>query len=318
MTHAHGSRSEAGKRVLIVDDDPAILDIVQDFLQEQGFTVQTADNGEEGLRLALENPPDLIVLDVDLPDVKGYDVCKRIRESPTARHTPILMLTAHTLESDELKGFRAGADDYVSKPFKPARLLARIQTAIGRNMRELDANALTHLPGNRVIIEEIQRRIQRRTLFSVLYMDLNNFKAFNDHYGFVRGDEAIKKTADVLLACFSNPDFGHTFLGHVGGDDFVGIVDSVSAVPLCECIVHRFDEEIMKLYDEQDRRAGKISAVDRKGNKAEVPLMGLAIAVVTNHHRAFQHPGEIALIAGDLKGWAKSQHKSAYVVDRRS
>ncbi len=306
------------KKILVIDDDENILDSIQDFLEEKGYFIVTARDGMKGLELAEKEAPSLILLDVGLPEINGYNVCKKIRDIPALRHTPIIMLTAHSLDTDELSGFKAGADDYLTKPFKPARLLARIETAIDRNLRELDANSLTHLPGNKNIVDEIQNRIQLNGEFSVLYMDLNNFKGFNDRYGFVRGDEAIKMTSEILVECFGNHKEHHTFLGHVGGDDFVGIVDSNDASALCKTIIDRFDASIPRLYDEEDRQRGFISSFDRKGNSAKLPLMGLAIAVVTNAHKTFRHPGEIAFIAGDLKKWAKTKSESTFVIDRRS
>lgn len=306
------------KKILVVDDDADIRDSIKDFLEEKGFIVIAASDGTKGIKLAEKETPHLIVLDVGLPEMNGYDVCKKIREIPALRHTPIIMLTAHTRDKDELSGFKAGADDFLTKPFKPARLLARIETAIDRNLRELDANSLTHLPGNKNITDEIQDRIQRNGEFSVLYMDLNNFKGFNDRYGFVRGDEAIKLTSEILIECFQSYNGQRTFLGHVGGDDFVGIVDSNDVTALCQKIVKEFDSSVPRLYDEEDRKRGSISSVDRKGNTVELPLMGIAVAVVTNQHKTFRHPGEIAFIAGDLKKWAKTKHQSSYVVDRRS
>src|SRR4029078_4096112 len=125
------------------------------------------------------------------------------RATPELHHTPIIMLTAHSLEKEELSGFEAGADDYMAKPFKTARLLVRVETAIGRLERSLDANPLTRLPGNMSIQNELERRITANKPFSVLYFDLNNFKSFNDRYGFMRGDEAIKLTAQVLTKMFA-------------------------------------------------------------------------------------------------------------------
>lgn len=300
------------KKVLVIDDDEGIVNLIQDFLEEKGFQVFIACRGEEGLTLAAQENPSLIILDVGLPTMNGYEVCRRIRDIAQLRYTPIIMLTAHTLDLDELNGFKAGADDYLTKPFKPARLLARIQTAIDRNMRELNANSLTHLPGNMLITEEIGRRIKSKTEFAVLYMDLNDFKAFNDRYGFVKGDEAIQLTAKILSK------FNMPFLGHVGGDDFVGIVDSIDVTDLCEKIIKKFDEAICTLYSKEDRAKGGITSLDRKGNKVEYPIMGIAIAVVTNKNKTLHHPGEVALVAGDLKKLAKTQGRSAYVIDRRS
>jgi len=308
----------ASKKILVIDDEQEIRNVIRDYLEEQGYEILDAPNGRDGLQIAKTAHPDLILLDVEMPDMNGYEVCRQIRGVVEIQHTPIIMLTAHTQEKEELNGFRSGADDYIPKPFKPVRLLARINTAIDRNLRELDANALTHLPGNHAIVEEIQRRIETGMPFSVLYFDLNNFKAFNDRYGFVRGDEAIRLIAKILTEAFAAVPNGHPFIGHVGGDDFVGLIDSHEVGGLCESIIQKFNQSIRALYDEEDRKRGKIESQDRKGNKIELPLMGVAIAVVTNRQKNFKHPGEIALIAGDLKKWVKSASGSAYVIDRRT
>lgn len=305
------------KRILVIDDDDEIRATVSDYLKERGFETDQAATGRDGLESLARQRPDLVLLDVELPDMSGYEVCKRIREIPAVRYTPVIMLTAHNLEKEEVAGFTSGADDYVAKPFRPALLLARINTAIGRNVRELDANALTHLPGNRAIIQEIQKRIAVEAPFSVLYFDLNNFKAFNDRYGFVRGDQAIRLTAQVLERRLAALAGTKSFLGHIGGDDFVAIMDTHDVSRLCEAVIRDFDAAIPSLYDEADRARGMIAAVDRRGNKTDVPLMGVAIAVVTNRQKKFRHPGEVALIAGDLKKWGKSANASAFVIDRR-
>src|ERR1044071_9241939 len=182
----------AKKKVLIIDDDESLCGLLIDFLEDHGYRVITAYRGSTGLKKAKEEQPHLIVLDVDLPDLSGYDVCKKIRKVSYLQNTPVVMLTARSGEGAEVHGFESGADDYISKPFKPKGLLARIETAIGRSTKQLDANALTHLPGNQAIFKEIEERIESGEKFSVFYMDLNNFKAFNDRYGFVRGDQAIK------------------------------------------------------------------------------------------------------------------------------
>lgn len=306
------------KKVLVVDDEETIAQVIHDFLEEQGYVVHIAYNGTDGIQMAATEQPDVVILDVELPDMSGFEVCKKMREISNLRNTPIVMLTVRSAEADELAGLQAGADDYMTKPFKPARLLARIQTAIERNLRELDANPLTHLPGNVSILEELERRISRKAPFAVLYMDLNNFKAFNDRYSFLRGDEVIKLTSDILLKCVGSNGKAGRFLGHVGGDDFVAIIDPADVDEVSKAIISNFDGNITQLYDEEDRKRGYIQTVDRLGNQVKLPLMGIAIAVVSNAARTFSHPGELSLVAGDLKKWAKSKGTSAYVVDRRA
>lgn len=306
------------KKILVIDDEEDIRTAIQDFLETQEFEVVLAQNGKEGLAKLEKEQPDLVILDVELPDMSGYAVCQRIRSAASSRYTPVIMLTAHALEKEELHGLESGADDYLSKPFKPARLLARIETAIGRNERQLDANPLTHLPGNKEIFQEIQNRITHAPSFSVLYFDLNNFKSFNDRYGFVRGDQAIQLTGRILSEYFEASKSVNPFLGHIGGDDYVGIVNSHDPARLCEQIIARFNTQIVSLYDEEDRVRGKIMSVDRRGNQMEFPIMGLGIAVVTNRQKKFQHPGEISLIAGELKKWVKTFGHSTYAIDRRT
>lgn len=306
------------KKILIIDDDEMIRLSILDYLEQKKFIAIGAPDGKAGLEAVEKEKPDLILLDVELPDLSGYEVCQKIRELPTGRHTPIIMLTAHSMEKEELRGFRSGADDYIAKPFKPAKLLARIETAIGRNARELNANALTHLPGNVAILEEIQNRIQSSEPFSVLYFDLNNFKEFNDHYGFVRGDDAIQLTAKILIDAFARAREQKPFLGHVGGDDFVGLIGSHDLDSFCTSVLAEFDKAVPQLYDDSDRTRGMIVSTDRMGHRVEVSLMGLAVAVVTNRNRIYKHPGEIALVAGELKHWVKSLGKSGYRIDRRT
>lgn len=306
------------KNILVIDDEPTLIEIVKEVLEDGGFRVDCATNAEDGLKIASHFAPDLILLDVQLGETSGYDICKKIKEDPKLRFVPVIMLTGRDLMRDELAGFKAGADDYVTKPFKPSLLLARIVSAIERSNRDLDANSLTRLPGNRRIMEEIQKRIDSKAEFSVLYLDLNNFKAFNDRYGFMRGDDAIKMTAELAGKILLEFKKGGTFLGHVGGDDFVGVVDSYDVKDLCSRIIAEFDSAIPKLYDEEDRRRKKIVSVDRQGNSIEIPLMGLAIAVVTNKSKHFVHPGEVSYIAGDLKKWAKTKEGSNFVIDRRA
>lgn len=309
---------EKTKKILVVDDDEAICNVIKDFLEEQGYVVDVATTGYDGLYAVEKVKPDLIILDVDLPDINGFEVCKRIKGNGSSVHIPVLMLTAHSGEANEVTGFESGADDFVGKPFRPGRLLARIHSAIVRTDRGLDANALTHLPGNIAISQEMEKRIEEGGPFSVLYFDLNNFKEFNDRYGFMRGDEAIKLTGSILSQAFSKVNHRHSFLGHIGGDDFVGIVGSHDVEELTKGILREFDEKILTLYDETDRKKRKITSVDRKGKKAEIPIMGMAVAIITNRKRQFKHPGEISFISGDLKKWVKAEKGSTYLIDRRT
>ena len=304
--------------VLVVDDEVNIAQFVQDFLEENGFHVVLTHTGREGLKAAMETLPDLIILDVDLPDLSGYEVCRLMREKSALRTKPILMLTSLNDQKNELTGLKAGADDYLTKPIDTARLLARLNAAIHRNIRELDANPLTHLPGNTSITQEIERGITSGEPFAVVYADLNNFKAYNDHYGFLRGDQVIKLAAQCMTACVEAAcGGGLSFVGHVGGDDFVAVVSPDRAEQVCKDVIAKFDAMIPSLYDDADRRLGYIEGKTRQGQDVRFPFVGVSLAVVLSTVRSFAHPGEVSALASELKTWAKSHGKSAYVVDRR-
>lgn len=310
-------------RVLIVDDEANLPIFLKDFLEECGFDVSMAVTGKSALRVALENPPDAIILDVDLPDTDGYTLCRAMRRTSTLRTVPIVMLTALSDKRNEIAGLRAGADDYLTKPIDTERLQARLENALSRNIRELDANPLTHLPGNTSILQEMERRLRKQEAFAVIYSDLNNFKAFNDRYGFLRGDQAIKLAAQSIVlsvegrAAQSVVMTGNWFIGHVGGDDFVVILPAEKAEDVSREIIKRFDAAIPSLYDPEDRNRGYIEGKTRQGEPAHFPFVGIALAIVSNRDRRFTHPGEISSMAMELKSYAKSFGKSAFVMDRR-
>ncbi len=241
-----------------------------------------------------------------------------MRQKLSLRNKPILMLTALSDQRNELAGLQAGADDYLTKPIDTSRLLARLNTAIHRNIRELDANPLTHLPGNTSILQELERLIRDKASFGVIYGDLNNFKSFNDKYGFLRGDQAIRLTAQCFVASVEEAASEEpAFVGHIGGDDFVAIVSAERAEKVAREIIARFDGLVPNLYDEADRQRGYIEGKSRQGQVIQTPLMGIALVIVSSRDREFSHPGEISSLASELKTWAKSFGKSVYVTDRR-
>lgn len=310
-------------RILVIDDEANLPIFLKDFLEESGFEVSMCYTGKTAMRTALENPPDAIILDVDLPDIDGYSLCRSMRRTSTLRTVPIVMLTALADQRNEIAGLKAGADDYLTKPIDTERLLARLNNAISRNIRELDANPLTHLPGNTSIIQEMERQLCQQASFAVIYADLNNFKAFNDRYGFLRGDQAIKLAAQSLVlsvekgASLATGMVGSWFIGHVGGDDFIVILPADQAEETCKEIIARFDTQIPNLYDEEDRQRGFILGKNRQGQPIQYPFVGVALVIVSNSDRRFTHPGEISSMASELKSFAKSFGKSAYVMNRR-
>ena len=304
--------------ILVADDDPDLRDILRSILEPAGFVVIEAENGDRALEAIRASTPSLAVLDYMMPGLTGPQVCEQLRQDVVLRYLPIIMLTGKSEVHDKVAGLNAGADDYLVKPFEPMELLARVQMVLRRANRDLEANPLTRLPGNVSIQRELEERLSRRVEeLAVCYVDLDRFKAFNDHYGFKRGDEVIKATAEILLKASSAHGSPMDFVGHIGGDDFIVLTRREKAEVLCEAIVRAFDAMARQLYDEEDRTRGFLLHTDRKGNSVKVPLLSISIALVTSDAQPLTHPGQIARIGAELKAYAKQFERSIYVKERR-
>jgi diguanylate cyclase (GGDEF)-like protein len=258
-----------------------------------------------------------VLLDVVMPGIDGFEVCKLLRKDESNNLIPIIMLTAQGNEEDKLAGLELGADDYITKPFNPRELVSRVRNTLLRIDRNRLANPLTGLPGNTEIQSEINYRIAKDMIFSVLYLDVDNFKAYSDAYGFSHGDRAIKLIADILMDNVRTFGSRNDFIGHIGGDDFVVITDPEHVDVLCENIIKDFDERIPELYSDVDKRAGFISTVNRRGQVTQYPIMTISIAAVSNEHRVLRNHLEVGEIAAELKKKAKSIVGSVYLKDKR-
>ncbi len=303
-------------KVLAVDDDKDILEIIEITLQDE-YEVIKAYSGKEALSKVKSEIPDIIILDYMLPDIEGPQICKKLRQDPLFLHTPILMLTGKGEVEDKVKGLDSGADDYMVKPFSPDELVARIRMLIRRSSINLDANPLTRLPGNVSITRELENRIKSDEKFAVLYLDIDNFKALNDYYGFERGDEAIKNLARIIIEVIQKYGSSKDFIGHIGGDDFVIITTPDKAEKLAQEIIAYFDRYSPQLFDEEDRKKGYIETKDRTGKLKKFGFLTLSIGILTNLIKKFTHVAEISSRGAELKEFAKKFSESKYVFDRR-
>ncbi len=314
---ATDATSSARKTVILVaDDEDAILSMLRDALQGADYDVVIARNGVEALQQVQLVTPDLVLLDVQMPEMSGYVVCRRIKSDVFLRHVPVLMLTSQSGTASKVTGLEHGADDYLTKPFEMDELLARIRTLLRRTRMGLEANPLTHLPGNVTIEKELLAKIAEKEPFAVLYIDLNSFKAYNDVYGFVKGDEAIRETAHLVNAQAAKEN---GFVGHIGGDDFIVVTLPGRAESLCQNLIKEFDALAPRFYSDEDRQRGHITTKDRRGTVEQFPLLSMSIGVVTNQHRAINSLGEISKIGAEMKHFAKENKDkgSSYAVDRR-
>jgi diguanylate cyclase (GGDEF)-like protein len=304
--------------ILIADDDLDVASAVEVNLALEGYEVEVAHNGIEALDRARKVQPGLVLLDVVMPGLDGFQVCEALRADPRTLNAAVILLTAKSVATDKLRGFAAGADDYIVKPFEPAELVARVRSVLRRGNQMRDLSPLTRLPGNFRIASELERLVaQPDAQFAVLYADLNDFKAFNDYYGFLRGDEVIKFTARVLTSALAAHKSEHNFAGHVGGDDFVLITHPSVAEAVCVDIIRCFDQGIAGQYDPADVERGYIEIADRRGEVHRYPVTSIAIGVATTTQRPIRTQWEASAIATEVKGHAKRLGSSAYEVDRR-
>jgi len=309
----------AGHRVLVVDDDRNLRKIISTNLELAGFAVETASDGPEALSMIENLQPDIVLLDLMMPYMDGYEVAKRIRnhQNPSIANVPIIILTAKGETEDKLRGFEAGADDYITKPFGPQELLARVRAKIRRVEVDSSLSPLTRLPGNLAIEAELRRRIDGSEPFAVIYLDLDNFKAFNDVYGFTHGDEAIQLLARATVDAVRRRGMASDFVGHIGGDDFIVVTQNDRGEEIAKEVIAEFDRDIRNLYSAKDLRAGYIETRDRRGALNRFPIMTLSMAIVSNDRGQLSNYAQVGEAAAELKRYAKSIAGSVYVKEKR-
>ncbi|MDD3717916.1 MAG: response regulator [Actinomycetota bacterium] len=305
-------------KVLVVDDEKNILDIIKFNLEVEGYEVITSRDGEEALRLVRELRPDLILCDIMMPDLDGLEVCRRLKADSRTNQIPVVMLSARTQAQDKVASIEAGADDFITKPFDFSDLVARITINLIRTRQKRDVSPLTGLPGSISIDAETKRRISRNLLFATLYIDMDNFKPFNDIYGFPTGDKAIRMLASIVDDAVKKAGNLDDFIGHGGGDDFVVITSPEKASAIAESVITDFDEQISSLYQEEDLRRGYSIYIDRLGRDNYIPIMTLSIGIASNYRRRITTHWEVGEIAKETLNYAKSIPGSTYFVDRRT
>ncbi len=306
------------ERVLIADDDPDILTVVKINFELDGFEVETAIDGEDALQKATAQLPNVIVLDIMMPRMDGLTALHRLRSQATTANIPIILLTARGLPEDRVRGLELGADDYITKPFDITELAARVRAVLRRTQAARDLSPLTGLPGNFKITAKIEELIRSGESFALVHGDLDNFKAFNDHYGFMRGDEVIRFCAGALSGAAEALGIDGAFVGHIGGDDFVAIIPPDVSEAYCKEVIERFDDDILDLYDTADALRGYIEVIDRRGERYAFPVVSLSLGVASTDVRDIGTQWEASAIAVEMKEFAKKQPGSTYRIDRRT
>jgi diguanylate cyclase (GGDEF)-like protein len=304
--------------VLVVDDDRDVAMFIEVNLKIEGFDVRVAHDGVEALKSINDELPDLVLVDVMMPKLDGIEVVRRLRSTAATASLPVIMLTAKTLASDKVVGLSAGADDYLVKPFDTLELVARVRSTLRRNADMRAVSPLTGLPGNHRINEEIDLRADSEAGFAVCHVDLDNFKAFNDRYGWLRGDEVIGLLAATLKIASTEAGLPQPFVGHVGGDDFVVICTPEQVDQFCAITVERFDSGVKALHEAEDVERGYLLVQDRQGHERQYPLASVSIGVATTERRRYADNREVVAVANEMKSVAKARTGSAVAIDRRN
>jgi diguanylate cyclase (GGDEF)-like protein len=303
--------------VLVVDDDEQVLRLLRRVLERAGFECVPIGNGRSAHAAAVESRPDIILLDLMLGDTTGDQILAEIRGDFRTRLIPVVFLTVRGSLKDKVEHLLAGADDYVTKPFIPEELVARLRAVMSRSTTTRDLNPLTGMSGNSDILREMGLRLASDERFACLYPDIDAFKSYNDHYGFLRGDDVIKTLATIVLEVLEENYSPRHFAGHIGGDDFVILTDPALAETIASAITKRFDDAVPALYDSQDRERRWIEFEERNGNTLRAPLVSVSIGIVIAEPGRYTSAAALASRAAEVKGVAKRMPGSKWVLDRR-
>lgn len=279
-------------RILVVEDDFDISNMLRIYFQSQGYEVAVAPRGGDALEMSRQQLPNIVVLDIMLPDIDGYEVCRQLRSNLRTSHIPIIFLTQKDERSDKIQGLELGADDYITKPFDVEELRLRVKNAIARATYESLTNPTTGLPSARLIEDQL-RRLLRRDNWGVIYIGIDRLEPFKEVYGFVAADEVLRYTAMVLSEIADHIGTPDDFIGHIGGDDFLVITRQELIRPMAQDMARRFSEGIVTHYDFKTRQQGYLVIRDDQGNEQRVGLMELAIGAISSDDGPFTDIREI-------------------------
>jgi diguanylate cyclase (GGDEF)-like protein len=283
-------------RILVVEDDFDISNMLRIYFTGQGYNVEVAARGSDALALTRKQSPDLIVLDIMLPDMDGYAVCRELRTTTRTSHIPIIFLTQRDERSDRIAGLELGADDYITKPFDIEELKLRVRTAIRSYQRLNMTDPRTGLPSGRLIEDQL-RDLMRTNNWSYIEVGIENMSPFNDTYGFVAGDEVLRFTALLINEIVDEFGTVDDFLGHTGSNAFVIITFTKDVPKITAQLQKRFDEGILTHYNFIDREQGGITQSDGLVSS----LMHLSLGIVSSNTQQFSDIREITETAAEMR-----------------
>lgn len=287
-------------RLLIVEDDHDIANMLQYYFKKQDFDVDLAPRGLAALEKTRLKMPNLILLDIMLPDIDGYEVCRQLRMNIRTSHIPVIFLTQKDERSDKIQGLELGVDDYITKPFDFEELKLRVQNALIRAKRESLTDPHSGLPSGR-LIEDRLRHLIRESGWSLIDIQLTHYQVFKEVYGFIAGDDVLRSVSNLISEVVDENGSMQDFIGHAGGENFIIICEEKNSAGIMVQLGARFKEEILKHYNFLDRERGFIIASNDNGELQQCPLMGLSVGVVSPSTHHFVDIREITELASEAR-----------------
>lgn len=302
--------------IYIIDDKKELTQNVNKiFENEKDYIIKSIKTKE--LEEVLNNIPSLIIINEESTEKNVIEICHKIRENEDNSITPIIVTTESEDKDHKIEILQTQVEFIIKKPIDNDYLYYTIKNLTRLMGKNRGVSPLTGLPGNIQIQAELKKRMLKKEEFIVMYFDLDNFKAYNDTYGFVAGDEIIKQTAKIIIENINKDEMVHNFIGHIGGDDFVAILGEVDYEAICQDIILEFDDIIQGYYTEEDRNRGYLKVPNRRGIIEEIPLVSISIGIVEASNDRFNNPLEIGEIGAQVKHLAKVTQGSAYAINRR-
>ena len=302
--------------VYIIDDDENLKNkLNEEFKKDDNYKFKQIRTEE--IDVALKDIPALIIVNEDTISEKATEVCHKIRNNDDNSITPVIVVTSEYEREHKLEILKAAATYYIKNPLDYEYLYYTITNIINLLYINRKVSPLTNLPGNVQIQAEMKKRLLKKQFFVMLYIDLDNFKAYNDVYGFSNGDEIIKFTARTISRNVHSKCEDNNFVGHIGGDDFIAIVPTLNCEDVCKDIIANFDANVVRFFTEDDVEKGYIEVANRKGVIEQFPLTSISIGVVEADVGRFANILEIGEVGAQVKHMAKSVMGSSYAIDRR-
>ena len=304
-------------KILLVDDDIDLAELIKTKLSAEGHEVHTINTGDGAFEKAKGIRPDLAILDIMLPGVTGYQICRRLRKDPELYRLGILILTALGEEPEVMHGLEQGADDFLAKPFKLDHLTEKIGALMTLQETITRHNPLTNLPGTDAIKREINHRLARGMAIACCYIDIVGFKAYCAAYGQPGQKRALEFMSQLMTKLSHNIGLYESFIAHLGGEHFVVLVNLEDYERFCSSLMQMFDQSVGQLYSPQELQRGYIVATDKHNREVKYPLMALSIGVAHTQYRNYKSAKKLFEVLAQTRQMAQPKGKSAVFVDRR-